>query len=282
MPVETWVEVNHANVFRHNGFEPSFLPYYSPTTHGIDFTALHTAISSLPPYSIIVLQVCGNNPTGCDLTLPQWSTLANTFLSHDHFAFLDVSYMGFVSGSAVEDCAPIRLCAEKGIPLLVASTYGKAFGLYGERVGHLCITAPSEDVQRKMEDQMKLLARAETGAQPRFGARVVSTILTDGELRRVWETDLREIAKQLDDRRERLKRNLEDLGVSGNWSYITEQKGMFLYTGFTAEQVSGLNSSNIAHVARSIKEMVSRQVEITGMPLGQKDARIMQEDVEVH
>ena len=222
------VEVNHANVFRHNGLEPLFLPYYSSPTHGVDFPSFHTAVSSLPPQSIIVLQVCGNNPTGCDLTLPQWSTLASTILSRNHFVFLDVSYMGFVSGNAETDCAPVRVLAEKGIPLLVAATYGKAFGLYGERVGHLCITAPSQEIKRKMEDQMKLLARAETGAQPRFGARVVSTILTDGQLRRVWETDLWGIAKQLDDRRERLKRHLENLGASGDWSYITEQRGMFL------------------------------------------------------
>ncbi|KAL8726523.1 MAG: hypothetical protein Q9166_006655 [cf. Caloplaca sp. 2 TL-2023] len=232
MPTETWV--NHANVLRHNGFEPSFLPYYSPTTHSIDFSALKTAIAACPPQSIIVLQVCGNNPTGCDLDPSEWSILAEIFLTRNHFVFLDVSYMGFVTGSAAEDCAPIRLFAGKKIPLLVAATYGKAFGIYGERVGHLCITAPTPQIALKMEDQMKLLARAETGAQPRFGALVVSTILTDDELRRVWENDVGKIARRLSERRERLRERLEGLHVRGDWGY----------TGFTVEQVRYLREKH--------------------------------------
>ena len=154
--------------------------------------------------------------------------MAETFVARNHFAFLDVSYMGFVTGDADQDCEPIRKLADAGIPLLVAATYGKAFGLYGERVGHLCITAPDAEVALRIEKQMKLLARAETGAMPRFGALIVSTILVDAELRRMWRVDLRDIARQLRERRVRLKQALEGIGASGDWSFVTEQKGMFL------------------------------------------------------
>ena len=150
------------------------------------------------------------------------------FTARNHFAFLDVSYMGFVTGDAEKDCEPIRKFAEAGVPFLVAATYGKAFGLYGERVGHLCITAPNSEVASRIETQMKLIARAETGAMPRFGALVVSTILLDAELKMMWEADLREIARQLRDRRVRLKQALEEMRAPGDWNYITEQKGMFL------------------------------------------------------
>ena len=154
--------------------------------------------------------------------------MAQTFVAQNHFAFLDVSYMGFVTGDADQDCKPIRKFVDAGIPLLVAATYGKAFGLYGERVGHLCITAPDAEVALRIEKQMKLLARAETGAMPRFGALIVSTILADAELRRVWLADLRDIARQLRERRAHLKHALEEMEVSGDWSFVTEQKGMFL------------------------------------------------------
>ena len=154
--------------------------------------------------------------------------MAETFVAQKHFAFLDVSYMGFVTGDADRDCEPIRKFVDAGIPLLVAATYGKAFGLYGERVGHLCVTAPNAEVALRIEKQMKLLARAETGAMPRFGALIVSTILADAELKRVWQADLREIARQLRERRVKLKYALEEMGASGDWSFATEQKGMFL------------------------------------------------------
>ena len=137
--------------------------------------------------------------------------------------------MGFVTGDAEEDCEPIRKFVEAGIPLLVAATYGKAFGLYGERVGHLCVTAPNSEVASRIEKQMKLMARAETGAMPRFGALIVSTILGDAELQMAWEANLQEIARQLRDRRAMLKQTLEEMGAPGDWKFITEQKGMFLW-----------------------------------------------------
>ena len=136
--------------------------------------------------------------------------------------------MGFVTGDAEQDCEPIRKFMEADIPLLVAATYGKAFGLYGERVGHLCVTAPSSEIVSRIEKQMKLMARAETGAMPRFGALIVSTILADAELKRIWKADLREVARQLRDRRIKLKQALEKMGTPGDWRFITEQEGMFL------------------------------------------------------
>ena len=220
-------QVNHANVFQHETFKTALLPYYDKKSHGVNVAALNAAITALPYYSIVVFQVCGNNPTGCDLSSSEWSELAGIFVERSLFAFLDVAYMGFVTGDAEADCAPIHLLAERGVSLLVAATYGKCFGLYGERVGHLCITAPDAQIATRLEDQMKLLARAETGAQPRFGARIVSTILGDSLLKEQWKTDLISIARQLSERRLRLKQALEKLDSSHDWAFLTEQKGMF-------------------------------------------------------
>ena len=207
-------QVNHANVFQYEGLNTASLPYYDNTNHKVNAAALIDAISALPDYSIVVLQVCGNNPTGCDLTSSEWSDLASIFIEHSHFAFLDVAYMGFVTGDAEIDCTPIHLFAERGVSLLVAATYGKCFGLYGKRVGHLCITAPNAHIATRLEDQMKLLARAETGAQPRFRARIVSTILGDKMLKEQWKKDLTCIARQLFKRRLRLKQALKKLDPS--------------------------------------------------------------------
>lgn len=220
--------VNHPNVFQDAGFATASLPYYNPSTHAFDFNSFNEVLTSMPAQSIVVLQVCGNNPTGCDPSLEEWQRLAQTFLARQYFAFLDLSYPGFVSGSVAEDCAPIRLFAEAGIPLLVAATYGKAFGLYGERVGHLCVPLPTAEAAARVEKQMKLLARAETGAQPRFGAKLVTNILGSPRLRVQWEEDLRGMAQDLAGRREVLKRELLKQNAPGDWSFVTDQTGMFL------------------------------------------------------
>ncbi|KAM3539828.1 hypothetical protein ARSEF1564_007269 [Beauveria bassiana] len=271
MPAETWAAANHPNVFNYVGLKAMPLPWYSPKSQMFDLNAFLSYVKDIPPRSVIVLQVSCNNPTGCDASPAEWEAIVEVFVSEGHCAFLDAAYPGFATGDVEKDCAPIRQFRDANVPLLVAATFGKAFGLYGERVGLLCVTAPDRDTVGRMETQMKLLARAETGAQPAFGATIVQTILDDAELRGVWRNDVIHMADQLKERREKLLEELRRLESPGDWGFITKQVGMFCYTGFNAEQiellrekhhvylqdtgrlsVAGLNSSNIEYVARSI------------------------------
>lgn len=114
------------------------------------------------------------------------------------------------------------------VPFLVAITYGKSFGLYGERIGHLCIPMPTARAASRAEQQMKLLARAETGAQPRFGATLVAMILENQSLKKTWEADLRYMAHDLTERRQALEAEMVAQNARGDWRYITKQRGMFL------------------------------------------------------
>jgi aspartate aminotransferase, cytoplasmic len=150
-----------------------------------------------------------------------------TFRAKGHFAFLDAAYLGFATRSPYKDTESIRVFSDAGVPLLVAATYGKAFGLYGERVGILCVVAPELDVATRIEKQMKLQARAETGAMPTFGARIVELVLGDAGLREMWEKDMEGMAGELEERRLALREHLEAWDTPGNWNYITEQVGLF-------------------------------------------------------
>ncbi|KAF8534753.1 aspartate aminotransferase [Trichophaea hybrida] len=159
IPTKTWT--NHPNAFSFLGLEPVSIPYYDPSTNSLAFSALNTAIASLPR---------------CDLSPAQWRELATTFVTHGHFAFLDAAYLGFVTGDVYVDAESIRIFAS-------------------------AVPAPNPEVAGRIERQMKLLARAETGAMPAFGSRIVETVLKDVELRGMWEGDVRLIADQLRKRR---------------------------------------------------------------------------------
>ncbi|TRX89228.1 hypothetical protein FHL15_009926 [Xylaria flabelliformis] len=267
----TWTKANHANVFHHVGLETESLPWFSNKTRSLDIEALVARIASLPSGSVIVLQTAGNNPTGCDPTPSDWRRLAEWFIAGNHLVFFDAAYPGFVSGDFERDCEPVRSFAEAGVPMLLASTYGKAFGLYGERVGMLFATTDSAEHTRRVEGHMKLLARAETGAQPSFGASLVQAILGNADLRRIWEQDLMRMATELQSRRHILLEKLYKLDSKKDWSFIKHQAGMFTYTGLDAKQIdrlknehhvylqdtgrlsiAGLNSTNIDHVAKSL------------------------------
>ncbi|CAI7583639.1 unnamed protein product [Penicillium glandicola] len=273
LPVETWL--NHPFVFQSAGIKTSFLPYLSTKTNTFDFARFTDAIKSLPAQSVVLLQSGAQNPTGCDPSPDQWRELASIFSQRGHLAFFDAAYPGFASGDIDTDLAGVRLFAEEEIPLVFVSTYGKSFGLYSERVGFLSVLVPSEEVGKRVEAHLKLLARAESGAPPDFGSKIIETVLSDDILEPQWRLELREMANQLKRRRIALREELEKLETPGNWQHITDQNGMFSYVGLSVEQVTllrnkyhvylqdsgrisiaGLNRFNIDYTARSISAVV--------------------------
>ncbi|KAJ5917239.1 hypothetical protein N7466_010793 [Penicillium verhagenii] len=273
LPSETWL--NHPFLFKTAGIKPTFIPYFDAKTNKFDFTAFTEAIKSLPAQSVILLQAGAQNPTGCDPTLDQWHELASIFSQRGHLAFFDAAYPGFASGDIDTDLEGVRLFAELEIPFVFISTYGKCFGLYSERVGLISILAPNEEVGKRIEVQMSLLARAESGAPPDFGATIVETVLSDENLKHQWRQEVRDMANALKSRRVALREGLEKLETPGDWQHITDQNGMFSYVGLSVEQVTllrekyhvylqdsgrisiaGLNKFNIEHTASSISAVV--------------------------
>jgi aspartate aminotransferase len=220
-------------VFTSLNIGASFLPYYDPITCGLGFTALKAAIHDLPPESVIVLQTGAQNPTGCDPSQEQWEQLASVFKEGGHLALFDAAYPGFASGNMEKDLHCLRLFVDLDIPVVLAATYGKCFGLYCERVGTLSIVATDQDIRERVEIQMRLLARSESGPMPDFGSSIVENILNDHDLELQWREEVREMAGELRNRRMELKKKLDALGTPGDWSCITNQKGMFTYVMIT-------------------------------------------------
>ena len=218
---------NHANVFEHVGLQVEFLPYFDQTTTDLNFPRFHSAIDELPERSVIVLQTSGQNPSGCDPNGGQWSQLATTCLARGHLIVFDAAYYGMASGCVHQDTEGVRICAEAGVPVVLAATYSKAFGLYSERVGFLAVTAPDQEISRRLQMQLRLITRYETGGLPAFGSTIVEIVLSDPELQAQWQDDIGRMASQLQDRRRKLLALLKELETPGDWGFITRQKGMF-------------------------------------------------------
>ncbi|GIK01978.1 hypothetical protein Aspvir_006021 [Aspergillus viridinutans] len=222
IPKETWT--NHPNVFRYLNIAVSNLPYYSPRSGAVAFSELKDALNQIPNQSVVV---AANNPTGCDLSREHWNSLVDDFRRKGHFAFFDAAYLGFASGDYNRDSAPRWLFVENGIPMLCATSYGKTFGIYGERIGTLSIPLPTADLAKKTEKHMKILARAKTGAMPVFGSKLVESILGCENLAKEWKRNLQTMAAELKRRRLHLRTLLEKLDTPGDWSFLTTQAGMF-------------------------------------------------------
>lgn len=69
------------------------------------------------------------------------------------------------------------------------------------------------------------------------GAAIVTKVLGDPELKAQWYTEVKEMADRIISMRSSLRSALEAAGAPGTWNHVTDQIGMFCYSGMTGEMV---------------------------------------------
>ncbi|WZZ30459.1 hypothetical protein YC2023_013860 [Brassica napus] len=261
-------------------------------------------IGDAPPGSIVLLHACAHNPTGVDPTLEQWEQIRKLMRSKGLMSFFDSAYQvhlfkpflsllskmfntsvlkidlgirlvrklnlnGFASGSLDTYAKPIRMFVVDGGECLVAQSYAKNMGLYGER----------RDTGR-VESQLKLVIRPMYSNPPIHGASIVAVILRDRNLFNEWTLELKAMADRIISMRKQLFEALSARGTPGDWSHIIKHIGMFTFTGLNSAQVSfmtkeyhvymmtsdgrismaGLSSKTVPHLADSIHAAVTKHV----------------------
>eukprot|EP01017_Pseudomicrothorax_dubius_P032160 TRINITY_DN417_c0_g1_i1.p1 TRINITY_DN417_c0_g1~~TRINITY_DN417_c0_g1_i1.p1 ORF type:complete len:441 (-),score=122.80 TRINITY_DN417_c0_g1_i1:150-1448(-) len=272
LPDETWP--NHRNIFRDSGLEMKNYRYYDPNTRGLNQAGLLEDLRALPRGSVVVLHASAHNPTGVDPTQEQWLQIRDIVKERGLIPFFDMAYQGFTSGSPDRDAFALRAFDEAGIPLLLAQSFAKNFGLYGTRTGIFSITCGNSKQAEAILSQLKILARPIWSSPPINGARIVETILNTPELDTLWRKEVKIMADRIASMRTSIVDNLRSAGSQHNWSHITNQIGMFAYTGLNKEQVNrlreefriyltldgrisiaGLNTKNVQYVANAFHEV---------------------------
>ena len=230
---------NHRALFEAAGFTVETYPYYDAKTRGVDFAGMKACLNALPADSIVVLHACCHNPTGADLTEAQWRESIEIMKSRGLVPFLDMAYQGFADGIA-KDALALNLFAASGLQFLVSSSFSKSFSLYGERVGALSVVTASKDESARVLSQIKRVIRTNYSNPPSHGGSVVAAVLSTPELRALWESELAGMRDRIRAMRHSLVEKLQAKGVAQDFSFIVEQRGMFSYTGLSAEQVARL------------------------------------------
>ncbi|MNN77022.1 Tyrosine aminotransferase [compost metagenome] len=115
--------------------------------------------------------------------------------------------------------------------------------------------------------------RANYSNPPTHGARVVARVLTTPALRASWEQELAAMCKRIAHMRQAIHDKLRD-HVSGEAlsRYIT-QRGMFTYTGLSADQVERLKAEHGVYILRSGRMCVAglneRNVGVVASAIGE-------------
>ncbi len=265
---------NHRALFSQAGFTVESYPYYDAVKRGVNFDAMLAALKAAPEGTIVVLHACCHNPTGYDLTPAQWDQIVPIFKERKLVPFLDMAYQGFGQGIA-EDGALVQKFVAAGGDFLVATSFSKSFSLYGERVGGLSVFCASKDEADRVLSVLKVMIRTNYSNPPTHGGAVVATVLNTPELRALWEQELADMRNRIRQMRVLLVANLKSAGVMQDMGFITDQVGMFSYSGMTKDQmvrlrnefgvygvdsgricVAALNTRNIDYVCQSIAKVL--------------------------
>ena len=260
---------NHVAIFNGAGFEVNTYPWYDAETNGVKFDAFLAALKALPKQSIVLLHPCCHNPTGADLTDAQWDQTVEVLKAQELIPFLDIAYQGFGAGMEA-DAYAIRAIAAAGLPALVSNSFSKIFSLYGERVGGLSVVCDSADEAGRVLGQLKATVRRNYSSPPNFGAQVVARVLNDDALKANWLAEVEAMRLRIIAMRKTLVDVLSTALPGKNFDYLLKQRGMFSYTGLSAQQVdrlrdefgiylvgsgricvAGLNSNNVQQVAQA-------------------------------
>lgn len=233
----TWP--NHAPIVGHAGLATGTYRYFDSETRAVDFAAMMADLEQVPEGDAVLLHGCCHNPTGANLTLPEWQAVAELLNRRGLLPVIDIAYQGFGDGLEA-DAAPTRLIAQTCPEVLVAASCSKNFGLYRDRAGALLVISDSATTARRVQGNLATLNRLTFSFPPDHGARLVTMVLSDPALRRQWEGELEQMRTGMLTLREALAHELRRLTGSDRFGFLAQHRGMFSRLGASPEQVAHL------------------------------------------
>merc|ERR1719468_1308593 len=148
----------------------------------------------------------------------------------------------------------------------------------GRMTSFICestVICANADASKAVLSQMKLVIRPMYSSPPIHGAQLVAKILGDPKRLEAWKKELGAMADRVLAVRSTLRKGLEDKGTPGTWNHITDQIGMFSFTGLSEAQckrliekhhiylltsgrisLAGLNNGNIKYMIDCVDEVV--------------------------
>ncbi len=250
---------NHRAMFEGAGFAVNTYPYYDAATGALNFAGMLQVFkgdgdvknsSAIAAGSIVLMHACCHNPTGVDLNAAQWAELIPVIKARGLIPYLDIAYQGFGDGIA-EDTFALQALTAAGISFFCASSFSKSFSLYGERCGALSVVCPDAAQAELVLGQMRATVRKNYSSPPTHGGQIIARVLQTPALHAQWANELSGMRERIKLMRQRLHAVLQAKLPGKDFSYFLTQRGMFSYTGLSAEQVDRLREDHAVYLVRS-------------------------------
>ena len=230
----TWP--NHPAMVKGVGIPMETYTYLNMETRTVDFDGMMKNLANVKAGDVVILHGCCHNPTGANLSHMQWWEVAALLNEKGAVPFVDIAYQGFGDGLD-EDAFGVRLLAQKCPEMLISASCSKNFGIYRERCGLVITLSKDVDNTALAQGMLSSLNRLNFSFPPDHGARLVTMVLSDSELRADWEAELEEVRIGMLNLRKLLADALRTTTGSDRYDFIAEHRGMFSRLGLTKEQV---------------------------------------------
>ena len=239
----------HETIFAKAGLKVSHYPYVG-SDNRLDVPAMLATLAAVPEGDVVLLHACCHNPTGFDLSQDDWRQVLQIVRERHLLPLIDFAYQGFGDGLE-QDAWAVRLFADELPEVLITSSCSKNFGLYSDRVGALIVCANDAEKLLDVRSQLAFIARNLWSTPPDHGAAVVATILGDAELKQLWSAEVEGMRSRIAQLRSGLVEALVPHGLAERFAHVGVQRGMFSYTGLSAEQVKQLREKHSVYMVSS-------------------------------
>ena len=230
----TWP--NHPSIIKYLGMKMAEYRYFDEPTCTVDFSSMMRDLDGLKSGDVVLLHGCCHNPTGANLNAEQWAETIALLKAKGAVPLVDIAYQGFGDGLA-DDAAATRAIVAGMDECLIAASCSKNFGIYRERTGILMAIARDPAEAKRAQGSLAFLNRQNYSFPPDHGARIVTTILNNAELRADWEAELEEVRNSMLGLRTQLADELRLLSNSDRFDFIARHRGMFSRLGTTPDKV---------------------------------------------
>eukprot|EP01029_Cantina_marsupialis_P028353 TRINITY_DN776046_c0_g1_i1.p1 TRINITY_DN776046_c0_g1~~TRINITY_DN776046_c0_g1_i1.p1 ORF type:complete len:469 (-),score=152.50 TRINITY_DN776046_c0_g1_i1:253-1659(-) len=211
---------NHLGIVKECEVPFKYFRYYDESTHGLDINGMLLDLEKATIGSLVLLQLCGHNPTGVDPTKEEWKLIAEVVKRRNLITLFDCAYQGFATGDLENDAFALRYFTEKKLFPIAVQSFSKNMGLYSDRVAAIHVVTGSDDERDIVLSHLVSIICFFYCNPPRHGAEVVRRILSSKDLKKEWLNELVQVVGRVKLMRKLLVERLESIF---SWQVIEPQ-----------------------------------------------------------
>ena len=228
---------NHVAIAKKVGLSVRTHSYHDPKQQAARFDEIMAAAAATRSGDVFIMHGPCHNPTGIDLMPAERLEIVRTLNKQGAIPLIDAAYYGLKDGLE-QDLGQIKAEMSEAEEAMLVVSCSKAFGLYRERTGTLFIKTDQATKHAAIQQTLASHARSANSSPPSFGARLVTTVLSQSDLFHIWRAELDAMRLRLQANRVELTNKLADIDVVSR--HTNEGAGLFTQVNLNTHEIAQL------------------------------------------